>query len=416
MRNVRDLLGAWSRGHERAIGSRLAYERIELEIETSPRSRAWMINVVARLHATGQAATGPLLLNFGYCPLVVEEISSTRAAAIEQVSNSAGVPVTVLIPAEQVPEPWAGTDLTYRLRWLPDSGISTSPDQIACGPIAPCLVLPSMLPRLVSGTHPLAVASQKLPRLFYKKELPADLDAGGIAMPDRQGAATPELLQTVVFPRNNELCDGATVAVGSSRPLDVSQDGAATAHARMEEMAKFIAQEFNCVPPVRFVGWLEERSHPEVYAATGAYCPVPALAVGGIDPRVGQDLTVIRLLAQSWLDGGVQIVGENAATLVLAIAGALGLRWLEANDRWDHLQTTINRQRSAVQTARANKRWTESEIVYDIQLSLFDRLRKKKVMRKAGELFCEHWGEGLPQTAVVDALRREGVRVPHVFE
>lgn len=414
--DFRELLAKWSYRQAPVTTSYVAYDRLEFTVEAAPESQCWTVRVVAQLHAAGRAATGPVLLNLGFCPLLLEEVGSSCTATIERVTTSSGVPVVVLTPVGEGETPWSGSQLTFKFRWAPDSAVSNGSEGGPGGTIAPCLVLPNMLPRLVSAEEPLAPPFRRLPRVFFKTELPESLDAGGIAIPDDTGKPTPELLQTVIFRKADRLIDAPSVAIGSSLQLDLAPNGLETAQNRMIEMANFVAEELRLVPSVRLVAWLDERAYPDVYIGTGAFCPITALAVGGVDPRVGQDLTVIRSLAQTWLDGGVQIYGENAASLRLAIAGALGLRWFEANNREAHLQTALAQQRRAVATALANNQWTASEIVYDIQLSLFESPRRKKVLDRVGQLFLAHWGEVIPQGAVIAILRRAGVRVPHVFE
>lgn len=397
--------------------SYLAYQEARIKVDQTKEADVWMVVIDATIYARGKAATEPLVLNLGYCPLVLRTVVSDRIHSAEYVVNSHGVPAVLLTGANFPHATWHEARLRLTFHWMPTVSIAGgSVGGRGQGTLAPCLVLPEMLPRLVSVGDPFALPHRELTRVFFDDQLPPGLNAGGIAVPDAAGDPSPELLQTVIFRRTEQSRSSDQVAVAFAGAASASPTALAAAKGRLVSMAEFIAEELNCAVPVRFVACIDERSHPELYAPSGAYCSLSPLAVGLTDPRVGQDLSVIRCLSQGWLSGGVRLWGENAVTLTLAIAGALGLRWFEANDRMDHLAEELERQEAVVAEARESRDWSEGNMVLDTQLAMFRRNRSKKVMIKVGAIIRERWGQVVPQGVIVDALRSAGVSVPHVFE
>lgn len=392
----------------------LGYSETRVSCTERGGTPAWRVNVDATLSAGGAASGGPLLLVVEHSPLVVDSVRCERAKSIARVVNSDGRRALLLEPFSRIERPWHGATLRFELLWHPgDAG------DLAYGGTAPrgviqCLSLPDMLPPLLSATDPLVPPLPTLPRVFLEQELPERLDAGGLSIPDRHGALTPTLLQTVIFPR--AWCVASSEKISVVDAIHVSKAGAATALRRATQMTSFLEETLEFDPPAHIVVHLEADHEDAPVLGSGAYCPVTPLAIGAIDPKVGQDLSVIRALAQVWINGGVRIAGENAGTLMLGLAGALGVLWFEANGRDEHATATVQRLRTAVERAEATGHWERADQANDLMLEISGSPGRLKLLQSFGRLISQRWGSILPQSLIVELLRKHRVAVRHVFE
>lgn len=276
----------------------------------------------------------------------------------------------------------------------------------------PCAVLPDLLPGVIDLGFPLpADAPVRQPRLYFAEELPPSLQAGGIAMPDRNGRATPELLQTVIFPAEEGFVGVNDLAIGrTSSRFDEASCEAAYEYAW--PLLSFISSELALAMPVRPVIMLLDTHRETVFPPVGAYCPLLGDDVGAVLPDSGRPVTAVRFLSQAWLNGGMRLWGENGLELSLALGGALGLRWLQVNDE-EGLQAEL--ERLTGEAAGNFEAGDFAKTVKGLQIHLFRGLQSSAVRAQLGALVRNNWGGHVSQDGVIQMLREAGVSVPFVF-
>lgn len=399
-----------------AAESPLAYDRISFNVVPFDE-HSWRVDVTARL-AGGRSSRGDVLLVPGKSPLALLEVSSEDVIGVRHEQLSTGARVVRLTGRARGTNGWNGAELRIRLCWSPDGardGPSSSPAGASFS--APCLVLPDMLPTIVDVERPLSVAPpRRLPRIEYDADLPDGLNAGGIAVPDWCGRATPQLLQSVVFRATPGAPDYDDLAVASAN-LAHDAGEMANAYEYSRRLLHDVRDSLLAPQTVRPVICLVDGTESsEVYPVAGAYCPTAAVDVGARQRNAGKPISIARLLAQSWLGGGVRVWGENAALLCLGIGGALGLCCVERMGEAAYVTRTLDAMREAITRASGPHGWGPGDLLRDMQLSLYEGLGDSRVRKALGRLIREHWGRFLPQEDLVATLRGAGVRVPHVFE
>jgi hypothetical protein len=391
----------------RATRSSISFDKLKISLYPAG-SRAWVVRVVARVHG-GSRVRGDLIVQPVF-PLGISQVTSDYAQKSEGSADGDGDTAIRLLAPEDAKKGWDGAEISFELTWREDA------DAVASNSVSvPCLVLPDMLPRLIEATDPLgADAPLRMARISFDEELPGELDAGGISIPDRKGRGTAELLQTVIFratndgPRFNDLA----VAAGQSR-ADASQ--LQRAYEYVSPLLEFVKRDLLVSLPVRPVICLSNASPSEGYRPVGADCPLPPSYVGAVQPDVGKPVSVIRLLTLGWLGGGVRLWGENSVSVELALGGAIGLRCVSESGAHAFVQRALADLDARITAAHASGTWSADDLVRSIQLPLFHGLRDDTLRRVLGRLIQQHWGEFLPQSELITLLRSRGVSVPNVF-
>src|SRR4051812_443936 len=176
----------------------LVFENLAIRVAPGHAS-SWTVEIEGKFQG-GSDSTSELLITSTRCPLIVSSCATDRGSVRawkDHLDHSLGF--RVVPAAEQVG--WKGTTMRLVLQWLAGSDAGENnhnhPDAFRTA----CLVLPDMLPPVIEAAWPLGHSTPLLlPRLRFAGELPSELNAGGVAVPDSRGRATSELLQTVIFP------------------------------------------------------------------------------------------------------------------------------------------------------------------------------------------------------------------------
>ena len=381
------------------------------------------------LRASDDSEHGPILLDIGSCPLIVQSVESESITGGERIVDARGRLQLALTPVATLPR-WDKVRLHMRLLWSPETPVQRGAVSSAGGILAPCLVLPDMLPeprmaaRLIDDGPP-----PRLPRLYFEAELPSGLSAGGISMPGRSGDPSPELLQTVIFrtaPVRGAVDESDDLAVCAADAASPSQARLESAFDMAQQLIEFIKGDLGFAAPVRPVICIGadviEKSgdlgRAEPYAPTGAYCPVAAEEAWATETEKGKDVLVATILAHALLGstgGGVRVWGENAVELAMGVGGALGLRWLQTIGSNAALARALAVRRDKVARAESTGEWSPSLHAMALQIPLCHGLQSRRNRRRLGRLLKRHWGHFIPQDLLVQELRRWGIRVPHVF-
>lgn len=394
----------------------------------------WTVRVDAVLAAAGRAAPA-LSFDATETPLRVTAIGVDGATRGE---SAVAAPRPRLRLAD-VGRTWHRARIRLELRWTPDTPVDAAAPVAAAargrGVLAPCLVLPDMLPALVPtdadgvAGRPTTGAPRRLPRLFFADSLPPELGAGGVAVPDADGAPTPELLQTVIYRKPASVPDAARGEYGvdacGEAPDALSAEAVLAVEREAGVIRHFIGEELGFHAPVRPVVCVtdlplaraaDEAPGPTVYRTSGAYAPhAPPVVWAAPDSSRGKSVVVTTTLAQAWLGamgGGVVLWGPDAAELTLGLGGALGLRWVEATHGADALARHLARCAEVVARAESSGAWGPSARAMAAQLWFYEGFRAARTRRAVGALLRSYWGRPLAQDVFVEALRRAGVRVP----
>lgn len=369
----------------------------------------WDVIVVGELRG-GRKSEDELLVTAAASPLAIQEVSSNFASAVH-IPAEAGEATAVRLTQRKSTGGWDGAELVMRLRWRPPARQSEESQRGALE--APCLVLPDMLPRVAETRSSLGLPPPRhLPRLFFEDELPASLNAGGVAVNDEQGHATPELLQTVIFPSTPGAPDFNDVVIASSpAPGDPAQFRRSYEYLQplLSEVGEMLGPDL----AVRPVVCLTDSA--ATFPVMGAYCPLAPADAGAERSNTGKPVNAIRLLAQAWLGGGMRLWGNNASELALAIGGGLGLFWLQEAGYDAHLERMLDEMTRKVQEAEASRDWRQADIVRAIELGVFRGLTHRAFPAALRSFIQGSWGRYVLQESLIDLLRRHGIAVPHVF-
>jgi hypothetical protein len=273
-----------------------------------------------------------------------------------------------------------------------------------------------MMPSLSEAAAPINAAPPRaLTQVTFASELPEGLGAGGVARPDARGRPSPNLFQTVIFPEAPGIDRFEDLAI-AARGEDGETETLRRAHEYASPLLAFLRQELQLPLPMRPVVYLTDDDPASMYPPSGAFCPISASHVGGRKPNVGKPVSVVRLLSQAWLAGGVRIWGENAHNLRLALGGALGMRWLEAAGEDAALKRSLASADTIIAAAAARGKWSVTETVLAMQLPIFRGMQRNGITAKLSDLLRSRWGGYILQSEIVSLLRDSGVVVPHVFE
>jgi hypothetical protein len=394
----------------------VSFERVSLCV--AKLEGDWLLETEITLRC-GSAAEGDLLIDLQLVPLELLHLTCDRGTPIMPDITGA-VPLQIAVRLNEVRTGnWNGARLRCAFRWSPDRALTS--DVGAAGrsfAVAPCLLLPDMLPRAtVAGEGVATTPPALLARIAFNGELPVGLSAGGVAIPNRSGDPTTELLQTIVVPsitrRAAVIREELIVMSDDSR--DAVRDNLSLAAGYVSPLLDFLKRELGLGRSVRPVVYVGGVTYPPSFYPVGAYVPVAAEDVGAVVVNVGKPMSIIRLLAQAWLNAGIRIYGENASDLSLAIGGAIGLYWLEATRHSAELERALASQSASVAAARSTGAWRPADHVLAIQLSLYDSLSRPAVGKRIRALLAEHWGRYVPQEVLIKSLRDLGVAVPSVF-
>lgn len=393
----------------------VVYDDIALSISPLAHRDVWAVEGNATLLADKYAERSAVRLHFdARLPGVASLADATQSAA--QCKDGNGIPYWRFTLPEWAIHGWSEVKLRLQFEWHAKLAVEDSNSAVGPTRVPPlCLVIPSMLPRLVSEATPIPMPPPKLPVIRYDTELPQELDGGGIALADQNHDPGTDLLQTVIFVRPEFHADAAKAGVAEGHGVRLTDDAMKVVLDRAGAMLEFIGDEYGFRPHVRPVVFLTDWEFPLIDIPNGAFAPMKPEWIGARDPSLGKDQSVIRLLAQAWLGGGVRVWGENSVSLTLAIGGALGLRWYQQNDRLVHLEKTLAWQDRDLARAITANLWTEHEETLSIQLPLFHAMQDGRLQRALGTLLRQYWGRFLPQKVLIDLLRRFGVALPRVF-
>lgn len=395
-----------------ALASTLSFERLVFSV-VSHGADSWIVDVRARLSG-GTKQHGTLQLLTARCPLTVRDVKPLAPCDVYSRSAPSGTAIIEIVPRTEMIGGWHGVDLEFQLLWEPtalwngDQGTAGNP---RLG--APCLLLPDMLPVLVEVSAPLGGAPpDQLPRIFFASELPPALNAGGVSVPNWRGKATPELLQAVVYVRSAGAPDFDNLGVGAVSAV-LSRAACEEAYEYAAPLLDFVDEGLATGLPVRPVLFLVDEEHLTLYPPMGAYCPVRPEDVGAVRRDVGKPVHIVRLLAQSWIGGGVRLWGENSVELGLAIGGALGLRWAEQSREHDHVEQVLDSARHVGASADGGSQMAED--VGALQAHIFQGLQQPSFRRALGKLVRNRWGSYLHQDDLISLLRHFRIPVPGVF-
>jgi hypothetical protein len=387
----------------------------DLAIRVAPEHESpWTVEIEGKLQG-GSDSTGELVIASTRCSLIVSSCATDRGSVRpwkDHLGNSLGVRV---VPAdEQVG--WKGTTMRLVLQWLAAFDAGENKHNHPGAFRTPCLVLPDMLPPVIEAAWPLGHgAPLLLPRLRFADVLPSALNAGGVAIPDSRGRVTAELLQTVIFPESHsaEQHDELTVTGGQVKGNPGLIDQVYDYAGPLLEYAK---SELHRDLPLRPVIFLNADETETIYPASGAYCPFSPDEVGAAKVDRGKPVQVVRLLSQGWFSGGIQLWGENSISLRLAIGGAIGMKWLQESGERRALDRLIDSTKVALANAPTGEDLSSRDAVLSMQLPIFEGLQDKSV-RRALQLFLKtNMGKYVPQGELISLFRKQGIKVPHVFE
>ncbi len=390
--------------------SGIAFRTVSFSVAATTTG-VWSIQVCARL-AGGDDGTGALLLRMSDSPLAITTITTGSHGGAFQTHFDRES--NVIVEPRKRGKGWVGTELILHLEWKPDVPSRLLADNpTGLGLTAPCLVLPDMLPSLLEVERPIATFGRRRTRIRFAAELPDGLSAGGIAIPDWRGRASYDLLQTVVCraPESSRAYD-AIVLTSAQSPREMTPVSAT--HERLISMVDFIASELRASLPVRPVVCLIDR-YGTTYPGVGAFCPILATDVEVYNRNVQREVNTVRLLAQSWFDGGIRIGGENALALRLGIGTGLGLSWLQRFASRPEVDRAIEDLEATVAGANVGNELSAANVARAIGLSVFRAVGTSDTWRVLGRFVRKRWGERVGQQELIDLLRKSHVHVPHVF-
>jgi hypothetical protein len=391
----------------------LTFEDIAIRVAPGDAS-SWSVEIEGKLQG-GSDSTGELVIASTRCPLIVSSCATDRGSVRpwkDGLGNALGVHI---VPADgQIG--WKGTTIRLVLQWLAGSDPSETNHHHPGAFRTPCLVLPDMLPPVIEAAWPLGHgAPLLLPRLRFDDVLPSQLNAGGVSVPDHRGRATPELLQTVIFPdshsaeQHDELTVAGSQVKGNPRLIDQVYDYAAP-------LLEYAKSELISDLPLRPVLFLNADETETIYPASGAYCPFSPDEVGATKADRGKPVQVVRLLSQGWFSGGIQLWGENSISLRLAIGGAIGMKWLQESGERRALDRLIDSANVALANASTGEELSSRDAVLSMQLPIFEGLQDKTVRHDLQLFLKTNLGKYVPQGELISLLRKRGIKVPHVFE
>jgi hypothetical protein len=332
----------------------------------------------------------------------VEEAGGTRTVRLERGTTVAS---------------WNGQVLRMKLRWTPQStSVDAAYREVTRRSAVPCLVLPDMLPEVHDAQSRLRIDIPRyLTRLRYATPLPPVLDAGGVSSTVNAGSLAPEMLQVAIIePTSAAGASDEDLTVVSLDPM-YGRDACERAMSYAKPLCRFLREELGLTGAAHPIIALADEEVRSLLPPLGAFCPVDPEEVGVVRPDVGKPTTVIRLLSQAWLAGGIRIWGENSVSLRLALGGAVGLRWAEQQGAEQFVTRALDDMGRRVTAADQSGHWSEADLVRAIQLPLFRALRRRELCREIGALINDYWGRYMPQAELIDLLRRRQVEVPHVF-
>ena len=162
--------------------STVSFASLEISLAAAGRN-IWGLDVVARLH--GGESSDELFIISQNTPLVLDEVLVRPPLAATMITETNGPSVRVT-RRPRTNSDWSEGEVTLRLRWCRPSAAQSLAGCRHGALETPCLVLPNMLPRLVDAAGAVTLRPpSRLPRIFFRDELPPELNAGGVAVPDR---------------------------------------------------------------------------------------------------------------------------------------------------------------------------------------------------------------------------------------
>jgi hypothetical protein len=397
------------------LSSTLSFERMEFAVARQD-AKSWVVDVWVRLIG-GTRRHGTLHLMTARSPLTVLDIEPPVPCDTHYRPTSTGVPLIEIVPRSEMPNGWHSTELHLRLLWDPASGgIEHAGPEGVFHIGAPCLLLPEMLPDIAEASAPLrASPPARLPRIHFADQLPPEVEAGGISVPNWRGKASPEFLQLVLYPYRDGAPKLEDLGIGAATEPQ-HRDAYEDMFRYAIPLRDFLAEELG-KRPVRPVLCLVDETQAVLYPARGAYCPVLPADVGAMPEGMGKPRHLVRLLAQSWIGGGVQLWGENSSELTLAIGGALGLRWAE---QWDELADVEEllasaRKESAIKSTGLDR---VEQILRDVgilEAHIHEGLKQPSFRRALARVVRKKWGHYVHQDDIIAMMRHHRIPLPGVF-
>jgi hypothetical protein len=387
----------------------------ELSFAVRRRSpESWRIRVSGELEVP-DAVTGELILRTDNCPL---ELAAVRTSWSERVvQRDGGSSMSVVLPSlARTALARSSLTVTLEFEWTPSWSQAADKSTRDTHWVTPCLVLPDMLPQLGSspgrGEHGVPT---HLPRLFFAEELPRELSAGGVSIPDWRRRATPEFVQVVVYPVHPESLEYDDLGIAIP-PTATEARSTEPAYEYLAPLRVFLGRELGLSSAVRPVAYLAPGPTDGLFPPTGAYCPLREDDAGMRRDGAGRPVAAIRGLSQAWLGAGMRIWGENSNELSLALGGALGLAWLEEQDEREHLERINDRRTDAGQPDVEDvESGSITAIARALEWPLYEGLRQARVRRALSKLVRKRWGSYVQQDELISLFRSLGVSVPGVF-
>lgn len=389
----------------------ISYGSAAIQVCRSERGAPWLIRVACRLSG-GSRDPVDLCLLVEHTPLTLDNVLCGKSVNISRERTPMGALYFRLSPAGRRFHTWDGKEITLELLWTAASRADIDRPGGTGFARSPCLVLPDMLPILVED--PEMVGSDpplSMPRIRYQGPLPIELSAGGISVPDWRGRATDEMLQVVVCETDAgdaELDDlGVTAAT-----REISAAARQKAYEYASPLVEHIQSELESKQPVRPIICITHAGIGDVYPATGAYCPIPQAAVGGLTPDCGKVTYATSLLAQSWLGGGVRISGENAAEFSFSLGAALGLRFIELHESPEDFSSALSAAGRARGESLARDDAAVASRMRIMQLEILSGLRDRRFRQRLGKLISRNWGTYIRPEQLISLFHEFAVDLP----
>lgn len=388
-------------------------DRVSLALE--PMGEEWRVVADATLRA-GQLATSTLLVDPSLSPLALDAVTSDHASCNMIFKDGAETGFFQLDLPERSGRSWDGVTLRFHFRWSP-SGRDAVTRHSARVRIreTPCLVMPDMMPQLrsVDDSVP-GVRSDALPRVTIDSGLPPELALAWVAASEEPRKQRDALLQAVVFPSQQVWTSESALSIVRAPSAQVTPEQLVHAHHYALGFLRFVESRFGHGTRVHPALCLTHTPWDRRYPASGAFAAIEPEYAGARTPNVGKPQELVRMFAQSWLGGAVRLSGENALELTLAVGGSLGMCWLRHARQTEALKRSISMQECALRETRSSDHLLKHR-VYALQLPLFRGFEANVVGPILQRLTHDHWGSFLPQTVLIDELRRIEVPVPGVF-